>query len=349
MDSRSDLRISIGVRAYNSARFIESAIRSCVEQEERPNELIIVDDGSTDGTTQIVDMLCREIAAYLPVRFIRHGRNEGVGAALQTLIDHCTGDWLLIADGDDIQLPSRVGATRRAIAGSSEECVCVLTASRNIDANGRELGTSGQRGRASALTVCAVAAGAGCPASLACFRRDFLLRGTSLRGLRQQEDRALALRVALFGQAVETGTVEVLKRVHAANTSGPGARLLSGRQSRAWFVNDCGRRIAAVQYMLRVLRCEAAGLVAAPDCRAAMRTLIRERRRLVAIRALARGRVDALTLRAAAILVGSASPKQNLKLALQLWFPDVWNAWLRRREIGEVGARDAMAHLDRLS
>ncbi|HER63112.1 MAG TPA: glycosyltransferase, partial [Desulfobacteraceae bacterium] len=73
-----DPLISVIIPTYNRAPFLETAIRSVLEQTEPCGELIIVDDGSTDGTKALVRGIAGRSA--LPVRYL-YQENRGAAAA----------------------------------------------------------------------------------------------------------------------------------------------------------------------------------------------------------------------------------------------------------------------------
>ena len=82
--------------AYNEAATVERAL-AAVLQTPQDKEVILVDDGSTDGTHEIIDRLGRE---HEKVRVIFHERNQGKGAAVRTALAAATGDVVLIQDCD---------------------------------------------------------------------------------------------------------------------------------------------------------------------------------------------------------------------------------------------------------
>ncbi len=94
------MKLSILIPVYNE----RAVVTSCLEQvlaaplpEELDRELVIVDDCSTDGTSEIL----ANFAAERPcVRLVRHSVNQGKGAAIRTAINHAAGDFTLIQDAD---------------------------------------------------------------------------------------------------------------------------------------------------------------------------------------------------------------------------------------------------------
>ncbi|MFF1493405.1 glycosyltransferase [Streptomyces sp. NPDC058304] len=93
--------VSIIVPAYNESAGIEAAVRSLLASDH-PVEIIVVDDGSTDGTADIVEAL------HLPgVRVIRQ-QNAGKSAALNTGIAAASFDLLVMVDGDTVFEPDAV-------------------------------------------------------------------------------------------------------------------------------------------------------------------------------------------------------------------------------------------------
>ncbi|MCD8150006.1 MAG: glycosyltransferase family 2 protein [Clostridiales bacterium] len=98
------MELSIITPAYNAENFIEAMIHSVLLQP-MPIELIIVDDGSTDRTAEIV----QAFAGSNPnIRLIRQ-ENRGTGFARNRGIGAATSDWLIFLDQDDMLLPGSIG------------------------------------------------------------------------------------------------------------------------------------------------------------------------------------------------------------------------------------------------
>ena len=87
-------RISIVIPAYNCARYLPAAIESALGQSLAPLEVIVVDDGSTDG---VADAAGRYAAS---VRYV-YQVNAGSGPARNAGVGMAQGDWLAFLDGDD--------------------------------------------------------------------------------------------------------------------------------------------------------------------------------------------------------------------------------------------------------
>ena len=91
-------RISVVIPLYNKVKEIERTIRSVAQQSVQPLEIIVVDDGSTDGSAEVVE------AMGLPqVKLVRQN-NRGVSAARNRAMEMAQGEWIALLDGDDYWL-----------------------------------------------------------------------------------------------------------------------------------------------------------------------------------------------------------------------------------------------------
>jgi glycosyltransferase involved in cell wall biosynthesis len=95
--------VAVVVPSYNYARFVGRAIRSAVEQTHPPVEVVVVDDGSTDGTDEVV----RSFGP--PVRLLSQA-NRGVSAARNAGVAATTAPLVAFLDADDAWLPRKLAA-----------------------------------------------------------------------------------------------------------------------------------------------------------------------------------------------------------------------------------------------
>jgi glycosyltransferase involved in cell wall biosynthesis len=102
---------SVLITCFNAAPTIATALASLRAQVEPADEIIVVDDGSTDGTADVV----RDHAADLPVRLLERPR-RGRAAALNVAVDAATSELLAILDADDAAVPERLAVQRQAFA-----------------------------------------------------------------------------------------------------------------------------------------------------------------------------------------------------------------------------------------
>lgn len=103
------MRITIGIPSYNQAEYLEAAIESCYNQTLAPHEIIICNDGSTDGSLEIAQRYeFKEFPGVeSPVRVINQV-NKGLPSARNTIIMNATGDYILFLDADDILLENAI-------------------------------------------------------------------------------------------------------------------------------------------------------------------------------------------------------------------------------------------------
>jgi glycosyltransferase involved in cell wall biosynthesis len=94
--------ISVVIPAYNRAAHIGKAVESVMQQSYTDFEAIIVDDGSTDATVEVVMRYARRDKR---IRLVRHERNRGAQAARNTGIRAARGSWIAFLDSDDSWLP----------------------------------------------------------------------------------------------------------------------------------------------------------------------------------------------------------------------------------------------------
>jgi glycosyltransferase involved in cell wall biosynthesis len=116
--------VSVVIPAYNRSAVISRALRSVLAQTWRDLELIVVDDGSTDGTGARVADLARGDSR---VRLCTHDRNRGAQAARNTGIRTAQGEWIAFLDSDDVWFPDSLEvrlreAARRGVRVVHSEC-----------------------------------------------------------------------------------------------------------------------------------------------------------------------------------------------------------------------------------
>lgn len=102
MNNRSK-KITIGIAFYNAERFLSDAIRSVLNQTYENIELILLDDGSTDGSLSIARSFDDN-----RIRLVKDGVNKGLGARLNEMADMAEGEFFARMDADDIMHYNRL-------------------------------------------------------------------------------------------------------------------------------------------------------------------------------------------------------------------------------------------------
>lgn len=126
-------RVTAFIPAYNRERFIAAAVRSVLEQRYTDFELLVVDDGSTDRTADIV-------AGFDDprVRLERNAANQGIPYTRNRGLELARGEYLAILDSDDLMLPQRLAA-QVAFLDRHPQHAAVGSWSRMVDAGGAAL------------------------------------------------------------------------------------------------------------------------------------------------------------------------------------------------------------------
>ena len=102
------MRISVIIPTFNRAGTLKRAIESVLRQTLQPYEVIIIDDGSNDGTKELVSY------SYPSIKYI-YQVNKGVSSARNVGIKYANGDWIALLDSDDEWLPSKLDSQVKAI------------------------------------------------------------------------------------------------------------------------------------------------------------------------------------------------------------------------------------------
>lgn len=103
MDSTSSqpIRFSVIIPNYNNAGTLARAIESVLAQSHPAHEILVIDDGSTDGSRAVAESFGDK------VRYI-HQANAGVSTTRNNGARYATGDWLAFLDADDVYMPDRL-------------------------------------------------------------------------------------------------------------------------------------------------------------------------------------------------------------------------------------------------
>ena len=129
--------ISVIIPCYNRERSIERAIRGVLLQSYGNLELIVVDDGSTDGSVRLVESIDDP-----RLRLLRHESNKGASAARNTGIEAARGELLAFQDSDDNWFPEKLEVQMRRFCELPEDYVAVFCTKiiygRSIDRKGRK-------------------------------------------------------------------------------------------------------------------------------------------------------------------------------------------------------------------
>jgi len=122
--------VSVVIPTFNHGRYLARALRSALTQVTPPAEVIVIDDGSTDETPQVVQQ-------FPSVRYICQA-NRGPSAARNRGIAEATGRWIAFLDADDWWLPDKISLQLHA-AATHPEAALIYTSSLLVTSEGEQL------------------------------------------------------------------------------------------------------------------------------------------------------------------------------------------------------------------
>jgi glycosyltransferase involved in cell wall biosynthesis len=118
------MKISVVIPAYNAAAFLPRCLKSVYAQTLKPHQIIVVNDGSSDGSAKV--------AAELGATVVNRP-NGGLSAARNTGIQNATGDWIALLDADDLWSPEKLARQAEKI---NPNTVLIYTGIRIFDDHG---------------------------------------------------------------------------------------------------------------------------------------------------------------------------------------------------------------------
>jgi len=131
-------KVSVIIPVFNRKEFIEETIMSVLKQDYKNIELIVVDDGSTDGSTELLKTLSKDYEFQL----LAHPQNvnRGQSASINLGLRICSGEYIAILDSDDLFVPGKVRA-QVTFLEERPEVGLVYGMGEAIDSNGNLLYT----------------------------------------------------------------------------------------------------------------------------------------------------------------------------------------------------------------
>lgn len=95
------IKLSIIIPVFNVEKYVQTCLDSVIEQSFRDFEVIVVDDGSTDGSPAICDAAAKQDGRICVI----HQQNGGLSAARNAGLDIARGEWIGFLDSDDFIMP----------------------------------------------------------------------------------------------------------------------------------------------------------------------------------------------------------------------------------------------------
>lgn len=133
--------VSVLIPAFNHERFVERFLDSVLEDPYPAKEIVVIDDGSTDGTADRIAAWVALHEGELPIEFVRR-ENKGITATLNELVARARGEMLRLGSSDDYLLPGGLDAQVRYLLAHPRKGA-VIGDSIVVDGEGRKLHDSG--------------------------------------------------------------------------------------------------------------------------------------------------------------------------------------------------------------
>jgi glycosyltransferase involved in cell wall biosynthesis len=226
-------KVDVLIPAYNAAHFLPGALESVLAQTEPGWQILLVDDGSTDNTRDVVEEFARTHAEQLQGRLTYlYQPNRGLPAARNTGIRNSSSPFLALLDADDRWLPNRLAESLASFAGKPDVGISYSGFSR-FDESGNILDTftTSDMGAPGEMATRLYTRAVHLPCPTVTFRRASLQTvGLFDETMRATEDRDLWLRIAQHYDVVFVPKVLALYRSSSSSMSGDLPRMLQAQR-----------------------------------------------------------------------------------------------------------------------
>lgn len=125
------MKISVAMATYNGERFIADQLESLATQSRLPDELLVSDDCSTDGTLGIVERFAK--SAPFPVVVHRNERTLGYGDNFLRAAELCRGDWISFCDQDDVWLSNKLAVVQKYTHVANRDVLLIAHSATVVD------------------------------------------------------------------------------------------------------------------------------------------------------------------------------------------------------------------------
>ena len=115
------MKISVYITSYNKIQYINEAINSVLDQSRSADEIIIVDDGSKDGSREIISGYASRYPGKIKVIF--NEKNLGISKTRNIAISNCTGEIITFVDADDYFFPMKIETELELLRKTQYDCI----------------------------------------------------------------------------------------------------------------------------------------------------------------------------------------------------------------------------------
>lgn len=206
--------VSIAMATYNGIAHVAEQIESIFAEISAADQLVIVDDHSTDGTWEYLSAL-----SHPAIELTRQPRNRGVRRAFAEALRRCRNDFIFLSDQDDIWLPGKVQTMMAAFDGHADVSA-VISDARLIDGAGLAVAPSfmALRGGFAGGLISTLIKNRylGCAMAI---RKSVLRKGLPLPALAPMHDMWLGAIARSMGRIAFIETPLIAYRRHGGNVS----------------------------------------------------------------------------------------------------------------------------------
>jgi len=114
--------IEVVIATYNGEKFLDEQLRSILAQTHRPQQIVVIDDCSQDGTKKIIKKFITEYPEMF--LFIENKENLGSKRTFEIGIANCSADYIALCDQDDVWMPEKIGRLYEALEKNKEAQLC---------------------------------------------------------------------------------------------------------------------------------------------------------------------------------------------------------------------------------